>query len=144
MLKLRSEAHLVIASTGITASTKEVVADVRRKKEDDPSWFDSIADDYKEVVYEARDAFHRFDLKQVGQLMDRNHQMLQELTVSCDELDCLVGIAKKNGALGAKMTGTGRGGNQLSLASDIEAAEKIAEALEREGAVGVWTTTFGL
>ncbi|MHA1958764.1 MAG: mevalonate kinase [Candidatus Thorarchaeota archaeon] len=144
MLKLSSEAHLVIASTGITASTKEVVADVRRKKDEDPSWFYSIASEYQELVFEARDAFLRFDLKRVGELMDRNHQMLQELTVSCSELDSLVEVARNNGALGAKMTGTGRGGNQLSLAPNMNAAEEIAKALEEEGVAGVWTTTFGL
>jgi mevalonate kinase len=143
-LKLSHEAHLVIASTGITASTKEVVADVRRKKDEDPSWFGSIAGEYQELVFEARDAFLRFDLKRVGELMDRNHQMLQDLTVSCDELDSLVEVARANGALGAKMTGTGRGGNQLSLAPNMNAAEEIVKALEEEGAAGVWTTTFGL
>jgi mevalonate kinase len=144
MLKLREAAHLVIASTGITSSTMEVVGDVRRRKEEKPAWFDSIASEYKELVHEARDAFLSFDLKRVGELMDKNHQMLQELTVSCDELDSLVDVARANGALGAKMTGTGRGGNQLSLAPNMNTAEGIAKALEEEGAAGVWTTTFGL
>ncbi|UCE09997.1 MAG: mevalonate kinase [Candidatus Thorarchaeota archaeon] len=142
MLKLSDEAHLVIASTGITASTKDVVGDVRKKKEEDPSWFDSIADKYTRLVYRARDAFFQFDLREVGLLMNENHQMLRELTVSCEELDNLVEIARRSGALGAKMTGTGRGGNQLSLAADLRTAEKIAEALAEE-ASGVWITTFG-
>ncbi len=76
--------------------------------------------------------------------MNRNHELLQELTVSCDELDDLVDIARENGAIGSKMTGTGRGGNMISLAEDEATVKKIAVALERGGAVGVWTTAFGL
>jgi mevalonate kinase len=66
------------------------------------------------------------------------------LTVSCEELDNLVEIARENGALGAKMTGTGRGGNMIALSPDEPKTKKIAEALENGGAAGVWTTTFGL
>ena len=43
-LKLKEPFHLVIASTGLTASTAEVVGDVRAKKEEDPDWFDNIAE----------------------------------------------------------------------------------------------------
>lgn len=143
-LKLKQAAHLVIASTGITASTKEVVGDVRAKKEENPDWFNGLVKEYEKLVHEARDRLLEFDMKRVGQLMDRNHELLQELTVSCKELDTLVEIANNNGALGSKMTGTGRGGNQLSLAPDEDTMLEIASALEKGGAAGVWTTTFGL
>jgi mevalonate kinase len=39
----------------------------------------------------------------LGQLMDANHTLLQELGVSCPELDCLVAAAQEGGALGAKI-----------------------------------------
>ncbi|MCK5150794.1 MAG: mevalonate kinase, partial [Candidatus Thorarchaeota archaeon] len=79
-----------------------------------------------------------------GQLMNRNHELLQELTVSCKELDDLVSIARDNGALGAKMTGTGRGGNMIAIASDEASRNKIAAALERGGAAFVIKTSFGV
>jgi len=66
------------------------------------------------------------------------------LTVSCKELDSLVNTARENGAIGAKMTGTGRGGNMIALAPDKTTMKKIADALEKGGAKGVWTTSFGL
>jgi mevalonate kinase len=65
------------------------------------------------------------------------------LTVSCKELDSLVRVARENGAIGAKMTGTGRGGNMIALAPDESKMNKIAEALKKDGAAGVWTTSFG-
>jgi mevalonate kinase len=87
----------------------------------------------------------QLDTAKVGALMNKNHELLQQLTVSCRELDVLVTIARKNGAIGAKMTGTGRGGNMIALAPDETTVKQIAVALEKEGrAAGVWTTLFGL
>ena len=76
--------------------------------------------------------------------MNKNHELLQQLTVSCKELDNLVAVARENGAIGAKMTGTGRGGNMIALAPDEATMNKIAEALKKARAAGVWTTSFGL
>jgi mevalonate kinase len=142
-LKLKDSFRLIIASTGLSSSTAEVVGDVRKKKEQDPEWFDSIVKEYEEVVYEAREAMLQFNGKKVSELMNKNHELLQRLTVSCKELDELVRIARKNGALGAKMTGTGRGGNMIALAPDEATQDRIAKALEEGGAAGVWVTSFG-
>ena len=144
ILKLKKPVHLVIASTGITASTKDVVGDVKKKKEDNPEWWETVADEYLQLVTDARTALINLDLHGVGTLMNRNHELLQELTVSCRELDTLVGLARDNGALGAKMTGTGRGGNMIALAPDKDTMARIAKALESGAAEAVWTTAFGL
>lgn len=143
-LKLNRAIDLIIASTGLTASTKEVVGDVRKKRDATPEWFVSLSDDYTKLVHDARDALLQLDVARVGQLMNRNHEMLQELTVSCPELDSLVKVARGAGAIGAKMTGTGRGGNMIAVASDEKSAKAIAKALEEHGAAGVWRTSFGL
>jgi len=143
-LKLKKAIHLVIASTGITASTKTVVGAVKIKKEADLDWWDKIAKEYNQLVHDGRDALLQLDIPKVGELMNKNHELLQELTVSCEELDNLVKVARENGAIGAKMTGTGRGGNIIALAPDETTAKQIGEALERAKAPGVWLTTFGL
>ncbi len=143
-LKLPRAVNLVIAATGLTASTTEVVGDVRKKKESDPDWFERVASEYDALVRDARDALLKVELDRVGGLMDRNHELLQELTVSCDELDSLVQVARDNGAIGAKMTGTGRGGNMIALAEDSASAKRIADALKKSGAAAVWMTSFGL
>jgi mevalonate kinase len=143
ILKLDTAMHLVIAATGITASTKVVVDDVRTKKEADPEWFESISKEYKQLVQDAKEALIKGDILKVGKLMNRNHELLQQLTVSCIELDNLVKIARENGAVGSKMTGTGRGGNMIALAPDEMTMKKIANALEKAKAAGVWTTSFG-
>lgn len=143
-LNLKKAVHLVIASTGITASTTVVVGAVKIRKEADPKWFDSISEKYNQVVHDGKDALIQLDLPKVGELMNKNHELLQELSVSCEELDNLVKVARENGAIGAKMTGTGRGGNMIALAPDEDTAKQIAESLEKARAAGVWITSFGL
>ncbi|MHA1771446.1 MAG: mevalonate kinase [Candidatus Thorarchaeota archaeon] len=143
-IKLPKAVDLVIAATGLTASTTEVVGDVRKKKEAEPEWFDGVASKYDTLVQEARKALLDVNLERIGQLMDRNHELLQDLTVSCKELDALVTVARENGALGAKMTGTGRGGNMIALAPDSTSVATIADALKKNGAAAVWITSFGL
>jgi mevalonate kinase len=53
-----------------------------------------------------------------------------------------VGISLKNGAVGAKLTGTGRGGLVIGLAENENAQEKIANAIEKKGYTA-WRTTIG-
>ena len=74
--------------------------------------------------------------------MDENHTLLQQLTVSCKELDDLVEAAKNAGAIGAKMSGTGRGGLMLALTPTDEVQTAVANALEKAGAPQVWKTSF--
>ena len=75
--------------------------------------------------------------------MNRNHELLRSLTVSCPELDGLVEQAMGNGALGAKLTGTGRGGLMIALVADQRAMNTVAESLQKAGAAAVWKTNFG-
>ena len=65
--------------------------------------------------------------------MDQNHSLLQQLTVSSLELDNLVKAARNAGALGAKLSGGGRGGNMIALV-EKEKAESVSNALLSAGA----------
>ena len=72
--------------------------------------------------------------------MNENHTLLQEMTVSCPELDNLVEAARSAGALGAKLSGGGQGGNMIALIHPEE-GEKVQAALSAAGAAGVLVTT---
>jgi len=133
---------LVIANSGITASTIEVVNDVKRLKEANPEKFEKIFNEYKSLSENAKKALLEGDISTVGDLMNQNHKLLQKITVSGEINDKLVNIALKNGALGAKMTGTGRGGLVIALAENEEVQEKIAKAIEVEG-YDAWKTMIG-
>ena len=133
---------LVIANSGITASTTEVVADVRRLKEESPEKFKKIFSQYENLAEEAKKALLEGDIATIGNLMNQNHELLQLITVSGDINDQLVEIALKNGSIGAKMTGTGRGGLVIALAENEELQDKIAKAIEKEG-YEAWKTKIG-
>lgn len=133
LIKIREPIRIVLGNTGLSAVTSEVVSDVRQAREDDSEKFKRIFSDYENLVNEAKKALEDYDLEKLGNLFDENHRLLQETGVSCKELDHLVSLAKENGAIGAKMTGTGRGGYMIALTPDIETQEKVARAIEQEG-----------
>ena len=139
--KLSSPVRIVYASTGITSSTSKVVGDVRAKKEAEPEWFDNLLTRYVALVGKGEAAIDAGDLPALGILLNENHTLCQELTVSCKELDDLVTAARDAGALGAKMSGTGRGGLMLALTPTEESQNSVAAALEKL-APQVWKTTF--
>jgi len=142
LLQSPKKMPLVIGNTGITASTTEVVADVRKLKEENPKKFDQIFNDYNNLAAEAKKALLEGNITAVANLMNQNHKLLQEITVSGNINDKLVNLALKNGALGAKMTGTGRGGLVIALAENESIQEKIAKAIEKEG-FDAWKTLIG-
>lgn len=132
---------LVIADTGVPAPTKESVGDVRKLWEADQSKWETVFDQIGAIAKAAREAIERGKTKALGPLMDANHALLQEMTVSSPELDRLVLAAKESGALGAKLSGGGRGGNMLALVTP-QSAETVASALRSAGARSAIITTI--
>jgi mevalonate kinase len=131
---------IVIGDTGISAPTKESVAAVRKLWETDQPRWEKVFDRVGEIVWDARQAIERGDGVELGKLMDANHSLLQEMTVSSLELDTLVEAAHKSGVLGAKLSGGGRGGNMIALVLK-ENASALAEALLSAGAKRAIITT---
>ena len=142
LLQSPKKMPLVIANSRITASTTEVVADVRRLKEENPEKFEKIFNKYKDIAHKAKKALIEGDITTIGNLMNQNHKLLQDITVSGEINDKLVDIALKNGAIGAKMTGTGRGGLVIALAKNEEIQKNIAKVIENEG-YDAWKTMIG-
>ncbi|MCD6330973.1 MAG: mevalonate kinase [Thermoplasmata archaeon] len=132
-LKIEKPVEIVMGDTGIVANTKKAVAGVRERKERYKEKYDKIFKEAEKLAYEARNALLEMDWKSVGELMNKNHKLLQEIEVSCKELDFLVEVALENGAYGAKMTGGGLGGYMVALTPGKELQEKVAKAIEREG-----------
>jgi mevalonate kinase len=65
--------------------------------------------------------------------MDDNQQLLVEMGVSSPELDELVEAARLGGAIGAKLSGAGRGGNIIALVEE-DNLELVKETLNQAGA----------
>ena len=127
---------LLIADTGDPSPTGKVVKQVRRGWKREPAHYDALFDQIGDIADEARRAIESGDIDALGPLMDDNHKMLIELGVSSPKLDDLVETARLTGAMGAKLSGAGQGGNMIALVED-DFAEKVAEALREAGATNV-------
>jgi mevalonate kinase len=138
--RVRHPLRILIANTGIPAPTKESVGDVRRQWLADPATFEPLFKACGQIAQRARLAIEAGDLPLVGQLMLANHMLLRRLTVSSPELDTLVNTAVSAGALGAKLSGGGRGGNMIALVQNEDDAAAVLSALRRAGATAVLET----
>jgi mevalonate kinase len=132
--------NLLIADTGRSALTKESVGDVRKLADTQPDFALPRIAQIGRIVNAARNAISSGNLNAMGQLMADNHTLLRDLTVSSPELDKLVEAALSAGAIGAKLSGGGRGGNMIALISP-ETEQAVRAALIDAGAVRVIATT---
>lgn len=124
---------IVVGDTGMAATTKESVADVRRLWIHDKARWEPVFDKIGEISFTARRAIQAGKHEILGELMDENHALLQKLTVSSPELDHLVQAAKRAGAAGAKLSGGGRGGHMIALVRP-DIADSVSFALQEAGA----------
>lgn len=138
---VRVPLHLLIADTGHRALTKFAVGDVRTLVEAEPTRYRRVIEQIGDLTKSARAAIANGNLSMLGKLMDENHALLHELTVSSPELDALVAAARHAGALGAKLSGGGRGGNMIALCTSDTLAT-IQQALADAGAQRIVQTTI--
>jgi hydroxymethylglutaryl-CoA reductase len=110
--------------------TIELVRQVQHSRELNQQRVDGLLAEIGEVTIQAGSALGRGDLAQVGELMNRNHELLARLGVSTEKLDEAVELLREYGALGAKLTGAGGGGAVLALidpAQRYEMVERLAD-----------------
>ncbi len=132
---------LLIGDTGVGASTKIAVGDVRKLYDTDREPTARAIQQIGVISEQARAAIEHGDEQSVGALMNDNHELLNQLTVSSTELERLITAARRAGALGAKLSGGGRGGNMLALVTPDTAAA-VEQALLTAGAARVFRTTI--
>jgi mevalonate kinase len=136
ILQVGTPMRILVADTGMVSRTKDVVGDVRRQWLEKTGDFDALFDSCGQIAESARTAIERGEFDQLGKLMTANQGCLRDLAVSSEELERLVKAAEDAGALGAKLSGAGRGGNMIALV-DEETVNKVREALLDAGAAGV-------
>ncbi|RME08878.1 MAG: mevalonate kinase [Anaerolineae bacterium] len=136
---IRQPFTLLIADTGVASPTKETVADVRAAWQAEPARYERLFAAAGSIARAARQAIEAGQPQRLGPLMNENHALLQEMGVSSHHLDALVRAAREAGALGAKLSGGGRGGNMIALVQ-AETKDRVARVLSEAGAVRVIET----
>ena len=132
-LRVRRPIEIVIGSSGKVANTKAMVEGVAERKKKNPTKYDPIFKQAENLTMAGRKALEVYDLRKVGELMNENHSLLQQIEVSSKELDLMVDLARKQGAFGAKLTGGGGGGCMIALTPGKDLQGKVASAIKNLG-----------
>ena len=127
---------LSVPASGIASPTKIAVSHVRRGWERAREKHEEIFDGIGTIADMARQAIERGEIETVGRLMNENHRLLQLMGVSSPELEGLVEAARQGGALGAKLSGAGRGGNIIAVVTQ-ETRSRVELMLRLAGAKDV-------
>lgn len=142
ILPIEKTFTLVLGDTGIPSPTAKTVSQVREAYRDQPERFRDLFQAIGDLTDRARAAITTGNPEALGPLMDQNHQKLQEMGVSSSALDHLVEQARRAGALGAKLSGGGQGGNMIALV-DRGKAPHVAGKLRDAGAKNTIITEVG-
>jgi mevalonate kinase len=131
---------IVIGDSGVPSPTAAAVGDVRKAWQNDKNRFNAFFESTGEIVNQAKGAIETGDNAALGPLMNKNQDILKEMGVSSEKLERLIQAAHQAGAPGAKLSGGGRGGNMIALATP-ESARHVANGLIDAGATGTIITT---
>jgi mevalonate kinase len=131
-VKLKERPGFVIAHSGLTHETGDIVKELEEIRKNDRARFDKFLKDSEKLALQGRDAVEGADWEKLGRLMDENHELLKGMGVSCKELDEMADIARKNGAYGAKLSGAGRGGVIIAIIGE-NSRESVSKALSNMG-----------
>ncbi|MBI4415818.1 MAG: mevalonate kinase [Euryarchaeota archaeon] len=116
----------VVGFTGVSAPTGPLVAKVRELVDAKPearSWIEEIG----AITLDGLRALQAKDFVAAGELMTRNHALLNALGVGHPSLDRLVAAARPT-SYGVKLTGAGGGGSMVALTDRPEATAKAITA----------------
>ncbi|WP_420468524.1 mevalonate kinase [Panacagrimonas sp.] len=114
-IRLARSIPLVIGISRKESLTARTVGAVREAWKKNPSLYEDIFRRIDQITLQGLAAAQRDDLEQLGDLMNVCHGLLNALRVSSPEIEDLVEIARRHGALGAKLTGGGGGGSIIAL-----------------------------
>jgi mevalonate kinase len=117
----------------VTADTSKLDAHVEAQQEKEPELFKKRLQMVREQALEMKKALEDYDLSKVGRIMTANHDILIDMDLSHETLIYLCHMAIELGALGAKVTGGGRGGYMSALTPGKALQDKVASAMEKEG-----------
>ncbi|MFK8016689.1 MAG: hydroxymethylglutaryl-CoA reductase, degradative [Gammaproteobacteria bacterium] len=130
-IQLSQPLPLVIGMTGVESLTAKTVATVRAAWERNQTQYERLFDEIDALTLQGRDAMVCGDWGSLGEMMNICQGLLNALQVSCWELEEMVQIARKHGALGAKLTGGGGGGSMIALCP--ENAQGVMQAMQAAG-----------
>ncbi len=129
-LTIQSDLQLLIMLTANTTPTADMVARVASLQAAQPAHVAAIFTRIDEICADLETCLASGEFATLGELMNLNHGLLNTLGVSSAETEALVELARRHGALGAKMTGGGGGGAVIALPGEQSATAALLKACE--------------
>jgi len=130
--------YFVVADTGMKADTKTAVDTVTGLIKTAPKKAYNAIERLGDITYQVRETLEKSSKQVLGFLLDEAQKELESIGVSNKALNRLIHFARQEGALGAKLTGAGRGGCMIALAKSEVHAMLLSEKLKQFGAHAVW------
>ena len=122
---------IAIGISGKESLTATTVAQVRKAWERQPERYERIFDQIGDLTRAGTEALQDGAYQELGELMNLCQGYLNALQVSTPELEELIHIARRRGAVGAKLTGGGGGGSVIALCPD--GADDVVDAMQNSG-----------
>ncbi len=130
----RLQRNLLLFFTGSSRSASRILDHQKRASEKrDPRVVEALHA-VRMMAHDVQQSLQRGDLKQFGELLNRNWQCKKEFApgVTTDYIDHCYQVAQSNGAIGGKITGAGGGGFFMVYCGE-GTRERVTHALEGEG-----------
>lgn len=122
---------LVIAMTGRESLTARTVARVAQAWKCNKPRYERVFDQIDELTLAGAEAASNGAFSELGDLMNLCQGFLNALQVSTREIEEIVEVARRHGAVGAKLTGGGGGGSVVALCPDQ--TESVKAGIEAMG-----------
>ena len=122
---------LVVGIAHGTGATDDMLAGVRERRERAAAEYDAIFAQIGTLSRQAAAALGAADFDTLGRYMNLCQGLLNAIGVSTPELEHMIGVARDNGAIGAKLTGAGGGGAIVVLCPG--ARDRVRSALNAAG-----------
>lgn len=138
------DAYLLVADTGILGQTRDAVQAVSEQLEKNNSQTSLTLQEIGLLTDQAKKAIIHNQPEILGTVMTQAQNCLKSLRVSNDRLDELIELVLRHQALGAKLTGGGRGGCFLVLVKTQQQAAELSQLLKVHGVANTWIQGLGV
>ena len=116
--------QLVVSDSETTHSTGEVVAGVSKYREDNMERFEDLCRRESGLIDRAKRQIQGGGPRQIGESMRENQRYLEEIGVSSQTLQRMIGLADMH-SFGSKITGAGGGGCIISITDEASLGHTI-------------------